>query len=444
MAITDSTGRAALRRGWQVLLLWALSGTLALAMPPIQHWQTANGVRVYFVPAPELPMVDVRLVFAAGSARDAGQAGLARMTNLLLDKGAAGLSAGEIAIRLESLGANLGTGALRDMAWVSLRSLSDAEHLQPALAVFRDVVSRPDFNKRDMERERANTLVAIRSGEQSPATVAGYNFYAACYGEHMYGTRSVGTEDSVKKLSRSAINAFYRRYYVARNAVLAIVGDLDRKAAEDLAEQVAGALPAGDRAPPIPPVESLQQAQEERIFHPSTQTHVRMGAPGMHRGDPDYFTLYVGNHVLGGGGLVSRLHEEVREKRGLSYSVNSYFSPMEQDGPFLLSLQTRNDQVEEALAVARKTLQDFIDKGPTEAELTASKKNITGGFALRIDSNAKIVEYLAMIGFYDLPLDYLDTFNDKVMAVSRQQVVDTFRRRVVPGKMVTVIVGGDS
>ncbi len=212
----------------------------------------------------------------------------------------------------------------------------------------------------------------------------------------------------------------------------------------DLAEQVAGTLPAGDRAPPIPPVESLQQAQEKRIFHPSTQTHVRMGAPGMHRGDPDYFTLYVGNHVLGGGGLVSRLHEEVREKRGLSYSVNSYFSPMEQDGPFLLSLQTRNDQVEEALAVARKTLQDFIDKGPTEAELTASKKNITGGFALRIDSNAKIVEYLAMIGFYDLPLDYLDTFNDKVMAVSRQQVVDTFRRRVVPGKMVTVIVGGDS
>ena len=147
MAATKPTGRA-LRRGWQALLLWALSGTLALAMPPIQHWQTANGVRVYFVPATELPMVDVRLVFAAGSARDAGQPGLARMTNLLLDKGAAGLSADEIAIRLESLGANLGTGALRDMAWVSLRSLSDAAHLQPALDMFRDVVSKPDFNKR--------------------------------------------------------------------------------------------------------------------------------------------------------------------------------------------------------------------------------------------------------------------------------------------------------
>lgn len=443
MAATNPAVRA-LCRGWQVLLLWALSGTLVLAMPPIQHWQTDNGVRVYYVPAPELPMVDVRLVFAAGSARDAAQPGLARMTNLLLKKGAAGLSADEIAIRLESLGAELGTGALRDMAWVTLRSLSDAEHLQPALDIFRDVVSKPDFNKGDLERERQRTLVTIRSGEQSPSTVAGYNFYAACFGEHMYGTRPVGNEDSVKELARGAIKDFYRRYYVARNAVLAIVGDLDRKAAERLAEQVTGKLHGGERAPAIPPVEPLQQANEKRIFHPSTQTHVRMGAPGMHRGDPDYFTLYVGNHVLGGGGLVSRLHDEVREKRGLSYSVNSYFSPMEQDGPFLLSLQTRNDQVEEALSVARKTLQNFVDKGPTAAELIASKKNITGGFALRIDSNAKIVEYLAMIGFYDLPLDYLDTFNDKVTAVTREQVIDAFRRRVVPDKMVTVIVGGDS
>jgi zinc protease len=168
-----------------------------------------------------------------------------------------------------------------------------------------------------------------------------------------------------------------------------------------------------------------------------------MGAPGMHRGDPDYFPLYVGNHVLGDGGLVSRLHNEVREKRGLSYSVNSYFSPMEQDGPYLLSLQTRNDQVDEALSVMRDTLQKFLDKGPTEDELVASKKNITGGFPLRIASNSNILDYLNVIGFYDLPLDYLEVFNDRVMAVTREQIVDAFQRRVKPETMTTIIVGGD-
>jgi len=169
-----------------------------------------------------------------------------------------------------------------------------------------------------------------------------------------------------------------------------------------------------------------------------------MGAPGMRRGDPDYFPLYVGNYVLGGSGLVSRLSEEIREKRGLSYSVSSSFSPMEQDGPYLLSLQTRNDQADEALAVMRKTLQTFLDEGPTEEELIAAKKNITGSFALRIDSNAKILSYLVVIGFYGLPLDYLDTFNAKVEAVTREQIIDAFRRRVSPGTMATVIVGGES
>ena len=167
-----------------------------------------------------------------------------------------------------------------------------------------------------------------------------------------------------------------------------------------------------------------------------------MAAPGVYRGDPDYFPLYVGNHVLGGSGLVSRLSEEVREQRGLSYSVSSYLSPMEQKGPYLFSLQTRNDQVDEALDVMRDTLEAFVEKGPTKDELVASKKNITGGYALRIDSNSKILSHLVMIGFYDMPLDYMDTFTGKVEAVTREQIMDAFKRRVFPDRMQTVIVGG--
>jgi zinc protease len=439
-----NTGTGILPVCARLLLAWLLPVTAVQAMPAIQHWVTDSGARVYFVPAPELPMVDVNITFAAGSARDDGHPGLASMTSTLLDKGAAGLSADEIAVRVESLGAQLGTASARDMASLSLRSLSDSAHLLPALDIMRDVVGAPDFNEVDFERERERMLVALRHGEQSPATVAEYTFYRMVYGDHPYASRPEGTEASLKALTVKQVRAFYDQYYVAANAVIGIVGDIDRTAAEALAERVTAKLQTGERAAPIPPVNPLTESDEQRLFHPSTQTHVRMGAPGMRRGDSDYFVLYVGNHILGGGGLVSRLNEAVREQRGLSYSVNSYFSPMEQDGPYLLSLQTRNDQVDEALAVMRETLQTFLDKGPTQEELTASVNNITGGFPLLIENNSKILGYIVMIGYYDLPLDYLETFNDKVSAVTREQIMDAYRRRVHPDDMVTVIVGGES
>jgi len=430
--------------GSALLLGSLLLASPARAIPPIEHWLTDNGLRVYYVHAPELPMVDLNITFAAGSARDDGHSGVAHMTSTLLDTGAAGLSADELSSRIDALGAELGTGSARDMAWVTLRSLSDTEHLQPALAILGDVLGAPDFNKQDFLRERERTLVALRTEKQSPSSVAEHAHYAALYHDHPYALREIGTEAGIKALSLDDIRAFHDRYYVARNAVLAIVGDVDREAAEKLADQLAARLPKGSRADHLPAVKPLEKASVERIYHPSAQTHVRMGAPGIHRGDPDYFPLYVGNYVLGGSGLVSRLNEEIREKRGLSYSVSSYFNPMEQDGPYLLSLQTRNDQADAALALMRETLQKFVDEGPTEEELVEAKKNITGGFPLLIDSNSKILSYLVMIGFYGLPLDYLDTFNDRVEAVTRAQVIDAFRRRVSPDTMATVIVGGES
>lgn len=422
-----------------LLGLWAVLP--AQAMEPIQHWVTDKGARVYFVPAPELPMVDVRVVFDAGSARDDGQPGLARMTNALLDQGAGDLNADAIAERLESVGARLQTGSQRDMAWVALRSLSSEQHLQPAMEVYRKVIAAPAFDEQDFDRERRRALVGLQQAQQQPGEVASRAFYAGLFGEHPYATPSEGTPESVQALQREQLKAFHRRYYVARNAVIAIVGDLDRARAEQLAVAVSGDLPAGEPAPELPAVETLVAAQTRRIDHPSSQSHILMGQPGMRRGDEDYFALYVGNYVLGGGGLVSRISEEVREKRGLSYSAYSYFMPMARPGPFILGLQTRNEQADEALRVLRDTLTTFVEQGPTEDEMEAARKHITGGFPLRIDSNSEILEYIAMIGFYGLPLDYLQRFNDRVAAVTRDDVHDAFRRRVQPERMVTVIVG---
>ncbi len=177
------------------------------------------------------------------------------------------------------------------------------------------------------------------------------------------------------------------------------------------------------------------------IAFPSSQTSVLAGQPGMRRGDPDYFPLYLGNHILGGSGLVSILMDEIREKRGLSYGVSSYFIPMARSGPFLLGLQTRNDQADQARSVMLETLKRFIAEGPTEAQLTSAKKNITGGFPLKIASNANIIQYLAVIGFYGLPLDYLDRFNARIEAVTAEQIRDAFARRVHPERLAIVTVG---
>ena len=417
-----------------------LSG-IASANPDIQHWQTSNGAQVYFVPAPELPMVDIRVTFNAGSARDADQPGLAMLTNGMLEEGAGALDANTIAEQFDRLGANTSFDSLRDMATASLRSLNDEKLLTPAVETFALLLQKPSFPSAALERVRKQMLVGLRHESQSPGDLGSKAFFQALYGDHPYSSPSSGTMKSVLTLSREDIEAFHQRYYVGRNAVIAIVGAVDRQRAEALAEQVVGALPAGEKAPAVPAVAMLEEASEQHIEHPSTQTHILLGQPGMRRGDADYFALYVGNHILGGSGLTSRISEEIREKRGLSYSAYSYFSPMAAEGPYLLNLQTKTESRDEALSVLRETLQRFIDEGPSEKELIASKKNITGGFALNIDSNKDILGYIAMIGFYRLPLDYLDTFIERVNAVTVGQIHDAFKRRIQPHKMALVTVG---
>ncbi|MCG6942323.1 MAG: insulinase family protein [Thiohalocapsa sp.] len=414
----------------------------AAATPQIQTWKTESGAKVLYAPAPDLPMVDVRVVFDAGSARDGDEPGLASMTAGMLTEGAGGLDADTIAERIESVGAQLGTGAGRDMAYASLRSLTEPEALGTALDVMTKVLAAPDFPQADLERVRANTLVALRQEEQDPGSVAGRALYHAVYGKHPYASDPEGNRDSVAAITRSDLVRFHQRYFTAPNATIAIVGAVDREQAEVIADLLTAGLPEGPPPAPLPPVPDLKAGAMERIDFPSSQTHVYMGQPGMRRGDPDYFPLYVGNHILGGSGLVSILMDEVRERRGLSYSAYSDFEPLAQRGPMVLGLQTKNASVDEALTVMRDVLDRFVREGPTQKELDAAVKNITGGFPLRIASNSNVVQYLAVIGFYDLPLDYLDRFNERVSAVTVDQIRDAFRRRVHPDRLAVVMVGG--
>ncbi|WP_372723171.1 M16 family metallopeptidase [Immundisolibacter sp.] len=429
-------------------LVCALGGVLlsatASALPDIQTWTTDNGARVLLVTTPDLPMVDVRVAFDAGSARDDLTPGLAKLVNGLLFDGTEGLDAQAIAAGFERLGAQYGAQAQRDMAVVSLRSLADAPLLDPAADLLGKVLAGASFPDDAVTRGRRAMEVSLAQEREQPGQIASRAFYQAAYRSHPYASWPDGEPQALPALTPEALRAFHQRYYVARNAVVAVVGDVDRAQAAALVERVLAGLPAGQAAPALSTVLPLVQADDVRIRHPSAQAHILLGAPVLTRDDPDLFPLLVGNHVLGGSGLVSRVSNVIREQRGLAYSAYSAFIPMSQAGPFMMGLQTRGDQAGEAIALLRQTLDEFVNDGPSEQELDAAKRNLTGGFALRLDSNREIVEQLAVLAFYGLPMDYLDRYVERVNAVTVDQVRDAFTRRVDPERLVLVRVGGDS
>jgi zinc protease len=308
--------------------------------------------------------------------------------------------------------------------------------------LFASLLQKPDFPAGVLDREKARTIAGLREAATQPDSISDKAFSKALFGSHPYGLSELVEPETVEKITRDDLAAFYRQYYTRNGAVVAIIGDISRPQAELLAEQLTAGLPDGPAPAAIPPVPNLTQGSEQRIPHHAAQSHILLGQPGIKRIDPDYFPLYVGNYILGGGGFVSRLTEEVREKRGLAYSVYSYFMPMREAGPFQIGLQTKKEQTDQALALVRDTLQKFVKDGPAAKELKAAKDNLTGGFALRLDSNGKVLDYLSVIGVYDLPLTWLDDYVGQINKVTLAQVKDAFARRIKPDQMVTVVVGG--
>jgi len=409
----------------------------------IQHWTTPQGARVYFVENHDLPMLDVSATFAAGSAYDnPDKEGLAGLTQGVMRMGAGDLNEQQIAEKLADVGARMGGVFSTEQAGYNLRTLSSPAERDKAIAVFSQVLTQPTFPEAVVEREKARSIAGLKEAETQPGYIGERAFMAAIYPGEPYGQPGDGTVASLGKLTRADLVGFYDGHYRAADMALAIMGDIDRAGAEKLAETIAAALPPGPAPAPLPPVAPLAKGSQQVLPHPASQSSIFIGQPGMTRDDPDYFPLLVGNYVLGGGGFDSRLMKEVRQKRGLSYSVSSYFMPMRQRGPFLIGLQTRRDATDEALKVVRDTLAKYLAEGPTEAELKQAKDHIVGGFPLRLDSNSKILGYLAMMDFYNLPPDWLDTYPKKVAAVTRAQVIQAMRARLKPADMATVVVGG--
>ncbi len=416
---------------------FSLSANAALK---INHWQTAAGSEVYFVENHDLPIIDIAVNFPAGSARDTKEkSGIAGVTRYMMTLGADGMGEEEITNKFADIGAILGGDLDADRAALKLRTLTSEQ--TKALEVFNKILHKPDFPQAVLEREKTRIVAGLKEAETQPESIASKAFMKALYGAHPYGLDDSGEIDTVNALKRENLQTFYQTYYTAKSATIALIGDMTESQARDIADKISVDLPQTPAVGKLPEVTIPIVANTQNINHPASQAHILLGYPGIKRGDADYWSLYMGNYILGGGGFVARLTEEVREKRGLVYSVYSYFMPMAELGPFQIGLQTKKDQVDEALKVVNETVAKFIQNGVTEKELKDAKANIIGGFPMRIDSNGKILDYLSVVGFYKLPLTYLDDYNKHVASVTTKQIKDAFKRRIKPENFVSVIVG---
>ena len=438
-------------RNFVLPLTLALLAHSAWAALPIQHWTQPSGAKVYLVESYGIPMLDVQLDFDAGDRRDpADKAGLATVVSRMNRKGLAAragqpaLDENQLSEAWADLGAGLTVSASADRLSFSLRTLSYPDLLPQAVALAARQLGEPSFPEAIWTEERARISAAIREANTRPATLAGKAFAAAVYGNHPYGYDT--TEASLARISVADMRQFYARFVEPCRAKVSLVGDVTRAQADALVKALLARLPQQDAArcealPPVAEVAALNAPVSRAIAFESAQAHVLIGQPGYKRADPDFFALTVGNYTLGGGGFVSRLTTEVREKRGLTYSVYSYFAPGLHAGAFTIGLQTRPDQAAQAVEVARAVLAKFVADGPTEAELKAAKDNLVGGFALRIDSNAKLLDNVANIAWNNLPLNYLDTWTAQVEKITAADIKAAFARKLQPERMVTVVLG---
>ena len=406
----------------------------------IQNWTTAEGAKVLFVEAHELPMFDLRLTFAAGSSQDQNHPGIAVLTNAMLNEGVAGKDVSAIAQGFEGLGADFSNGAYRDMAVASLRSLSDTDKRTPALKLFADVVGKPTFPADALARIKNQLLASFEFQKQNPAKLASNELFTRLYGSHPYAHPSEGDAKSLPGLSVEQLRAFHKRAYAAGNAVIAIVGDLSRNEAEQIAAQVSSALPKGPAlAKPAQP--ALPAAGVTHIDFPSKQTQMFIAQLGIDRKDPDFAALSMGNQILGGGAFGTRLMSEVREKRGLTYGVYSAFTPMQVRGPFMINLQTRAELGDGTLKLVQDILRDYLKTGPTQQELDNAKREQAGSFPLSNASNASIVAQLGATGFYDMPLTWMEDFLQQSQALTVEQVKAAMNKHLDADKLVIVTAG---
>jgi zinc protease len=431
-----------------ILLSFGLFNS-AFAILPIEKLDTYKGARGYLVQTQTLPMIDIEVSIDAGDRYDpVGKSGLADMAAGLMQFGVRGdkgsLSEAQIADEIADLGANIGLSVSGERATLRIRSLSRKDLRDRAVQLAAAMLSAPAYESNIVEREKQRTITNLREAETKPDFVLSRRFMKLIYGD--YPLANSPTVKSVGAVSAADLSQFHKQFYRGDRMIISIVGDVDRTQANEIIHTLLQKIPqSGPAIAQLPelqrsPVEPLAQ-REIRIPFDSQQAHIAMGMTAVSRSNPDYFPLLVGNYILGGGGFVSRLMNEVREQRGLAYSVFSYFAPGKENGIFQAGLQTKNDQAAQALEVMSSTIEQFIADGPSSTELLAAKSNLINGYPLRIDNNRKLLDNVSSIAWNDLPLDTMEIWTKQVEAVTLEQVKAAFQKYLAMDRMKIVVLG---
>jgi len=431
------------------IIVFSFSAAVAQASAKINHWVHSSGALVYLVEARTIPMIDLQIDWHAGSVNDPkAQLGLAAMTASMIDKGSMLngrlISEAEVSDRLADLGAGLSFSASAERASMRLRTLSDEKKKMAAIDLASSVIKSPVFDSKILRREQERTVSAIKEADLKPETKLSKEFDRQIYGQHPFANSPTIT--TIQAFISEDINRFYVSRYAAKGSKVTVVGDIGRMELDQLLDRLMTSISKEPKEQQkVPDVLRFDKNKASNLIikipHDAQQTHISMGMPTIARKDPDYFPMLVGNYILGGGGFVSRLMQEVREKRGLAYSVYSYVAPGRQIGPYVAGMQTQKSQAELAVDVMKKTIGDFIANGPTDEELQAAKNNLVNGFPLRIDSNRKILDNVSSIAWNDLPLDTLDQWTNQLRKVTKDQVTAAFKKNLDINQMVTVVVG---
>lgn len=428
------------------LLLFASS---AKAILPIETLDTVKGAKAYLIQTKSLPMIDVEVSIDAGSRYDPenknGLASLAaQLSTLGAGSGKASLSEAQIADAIADLGASISVSASSERTILRIRSLSRADLREQVVQLAAVILAKPNYDAKVVDREKQRLITALLEAQTKPETILQQNLRRAVYGK--YPLAYYPTPKTVAAITAADIRNFHTTFYRSDRIGVNIVGDVDRAQANGIVRDLLAGLPqTGPAIAPLPAMEQTPQGplsqREVQIPFNTQQAHIAMGMTAITRSNPDFFPLLVGNYVLGGGGFVSRLMAEVREKRGLAYSISSYFAPGKDAGFFEAGMQTKKDQAKLGLEVMQKTISQFIADGPTPEELVAAKSNLVNGYPLRLDSNRKLLDNLSGITWNNLPLDTMEIWTKQVEAVSLEQIRAAFQKHLDMNRMQIVVVG---
>ena len=424
------------------LPLLALQGPLATAHAmKIQEVKSPGGIEAWLVEEHSVPIIALHFAFKGGAAQDPlGKEGVGHFVTSILDEGAGDLGHERFHELMEELAIKMRFDVSHDNFMGSFETLT--VNRDAGFDLLRLALSKPRFDQEAIERMRAQFAASMAFSEKDPGKVAGRAWSKAAFGAHPYGREIEGTKESLATIQRDDLERFRSKIFARDTLKVAVVGDIDAKTLGTLLDKVFGALSAKADLVAVAAIQIASQANKTVIEMNVPQSVAVFGHGGLLRKDPDFNGAFVLNYIIGGGGFNSRLMEQVREKRGLAYSVSSYLSPYDRSGLLLGNVATKNEAIEQSLDVIRDEFKRMAQEGPTEKELIDAKSYLTGSYPLRFDTSSKIASQLLGIQMEDLGIDYVDKRNAQIEAITLDQIRDIAKRLLKPDTMIVTVVGG--